>query len=178
MTTAQRVSRGFHRLGLFIAATFLLAGISIAAVLVLGATDNDQRSAIEQHATLVALNCAKEKLAEQDRTRRTYTSEELGVEKLPDGTYKLPEGWKKVTETEQWYYDHGYRNLKLLGCTDEDSWRLKSDIANATAPPSQPTFSYWQTLNLLGFMIVSIIAILIYGLVRAIGWVIGGFAGS
>ena len=46
MSTSQRVSHGFHRLGLFLAGAFFLPGILVAAYFVLEAQDAAYREAV------------------------------------------------------------------------------------------------------------------------------------
>ena len=170
--SSQRISRGFHRLGFFLALGVLVAGALVMAFLV---SDGINRQA-EQRNRLIAFNCAKEKLAERAQ-QPPLKPWELGWTKRPDGNWELPEGWRKAPDSEQWYYKNGYRNLQELGCSDKEDWQLKTEMVNAVPPTAHQAFD-WPSLLVTLAMFALIPALAVYGLLRAIGWVIGGFAVS
>ena len=67
--------------------------------------------------------------------------------------------------------------LKRLGCSDSDY-----DTARyAEVRDVSPTFNWFSTIApqiALGLGIPLAVSLAVYGIVRAIGWVIGGFAAS
>jgi hypothetical protein len=138
MSASLRVSRGFHRLGLFLAALPFVAGISFAVVLF-----QDHNSARHKHDRLI---CA-------------YNYVQNGMPDPPPS-----EASKMII------------SLKQIGCSDRD-WDTVS--YHEAANPSE--FTWWDWLNdeaPLCILITLAISLAVYGLVRAIGWVIGGFAAS
>ena len=69
-------------------------------------------------------------------------------------------------------------DLKSFGCSDASRLVLEENILNA---PSPTDFSYAaELLPGLGWALGAalFVGLLIYGIVRAIGWVIGGFTAS
>jgi hypothetical protein len=68
MSTAQRVSRGFHRLGLFLAAIPLLVGGGWSLTIALDAANSARRSHDEQ----VELVCAQTRLVTTPKTKGNY----------------------------------------------------------------------------------------------------------
>jgi hypothetical protein len=68
-------------------------------------------------------------------------------------------------------------NLKLAGCADDDSAVIT--FREARVDPSNPTWlNEFSWRFLVGLATTLAIAAAVYGIVRAIGWVIGGFAAS
>jgi hypothetical protein len=152
MSTSQRVSRGFHRLALFLAAIPLLIGI-VSSVLW---GFHDANLASDKHQQLV---CAQNRLGTREKP---WT--------IPwDALVKAYESGTPLENAEV--------SLKRLGCSEweYDSVRLgealdvspKFDWIGKFAPPSG-----------IGFAITLVVSLALYGAVRAIGWVIGGFAAS
>jgi len=135
MTTAQRVSRGFHRLGLFLAALPLLATIILMGI----ATS----TAVEDHRHYEQLACVRNN-ASQDQ--------------LNDPVATI--------------------NLHELGCSDDPQATIAtSELYLAPLPP----FDWYSALvwPLAGIVAGGLAgALMLYGLVRAIGWVVGGFVAS
>jgi hypothetical protein len=127
MAAPQRVSRGFHRLALFLAAIYLLIGIAVT--MMIGDKLNFER---------VAFPCAASKI-KQDAS-------EWGV--------------------QLYYYD-----LKDLGCSDTAYVVSPRMVLEASPPNMWVIISEWLVVSLA-------VALAVYGLVRALGWVIGGFAAT
>ena len=127
MAASQRVSRGFHRLALFLAAIYLLIGIAVT--MMIGDKLNFER---------VAFPCAASKI-KQDASER-------GV--------------------QLYYYD-----LKDLGCSDTTYVVSPGMVLEASPPNMWVIISEWLVISLA-------VALAVYGLVRALGWVIGGFAAT
>jgi hypothetical protein len=124
MAASQRVSRGFHRLGLFLAAIYLLIGIAVT--MMIGDKLNFER---------VAFPCAASKI-KQDASER-------GV--------------------QLYYYD-----LKDLGCSDTTYVVSPGMVLEASPQNMWVTISEWLVISLA-------VALAVYGIVRTMGWVIGGF---
>jgi hypothetical protein len=140
MTTSQRISRGFHKLALFLAAIVLLLGVAWSATTAINAANSARQSHDEQ----LELVCAKTAI-----TNHAFVAG-------PDGRI----------------------DLKTWGCSDEQEMVLYNDALNARAPDE---FSYATELLpplTLGLSITLALSLAVYLLVRAIGWVIGGFAAS
>jgi hypothetical protein len=151
MSAAQRLSRGFHRLGFFLAAIPLIVGIiAIAEV-----TQQGDR-AIRQHAKL---ECVHNHIAQARRV------DEQGHLFEP-----LPEGYELV-------WQDGYRiSLKQVGCSVSEY-----DTITYGEARNPPDFDWLNALGLpLALAVAATLAVslAVYGLVRAIGWVIGGFAAA
>ena len=140
MATSQRVSRGFHRLALFLAAVPLLIGVLGS---VLWAIRDANIIASNKHQKLM---CAYEWL---DRIVATNGSADVAV----------------------------VQELKAMGCS---SWLETVSVEDILAAKNNG-FSYAAAFALTmtyGLAITLAFALALYGLVRAIGWVIGGFAAS
>jgi hypothetical protein len=144
MSTAQRVSRGFHRLALFLAAIPLVIGSGFFVSIAFEQTNAAKRSHDEQ----LELVCAQA-LAKAPTTRLIKPFDQF------DASY----------------------DLKELGCSEQSRKVSWHDMIDA---PSAEAFSYSATLlSSLWWYGVGVslgVALAVYGLVRAIGWVIGGFA--
>jgi hypothetical protein len=135
--------------------------------------------------------CAHEYIAYQLPHQLKPPSDQWGVAVAPP----VPESQKPkvddvVAELDKLAHDNytdrswldaqpndAYMNLKLAGCADDESAIIT--FREARADPSYPTwlnaFS-WRFLVCLAITLA--ITLAVYGLVRAIGWVIGGFAAS
>ena len=189
MGTSQPVSRGFHRLGIFLATIVMLALSLVMLFLTLDTAESERRS----HAEQAALVCAKTQLAampknpnlsQENYFARFHKNEPNGVaQKKRYTTQELFGG-----NVKPWDRDWGSRkpsspeavtvpkhDLKNLGCSEESKTVSERDILDAIPPPE---FNYVSVLLpriagvLLGALVISLV---VYGLVRAIGWVIGGF---
>jgi hypothetical protein len=143
--TAQRVSRGFQRLALFLAAIPLLVGVIISVAKGLHEAD----SALTQHEKLL---CANRSVLRSDRD-------------LADNPF-----WTETSTPDE------RLQLKVIGCSD---W--EGDTVSFQEARNPPEFNWLSTLareTAPALAITLVIALAIYGVVRAIGWVIGGFAAS
>jgi hypothetical protein len=139
MSTAQRVSRGFHRLALFLAAIPLLLGGSLSIYVAF----NLANRAREQHQKLV---CAHEHIAGQKPGENVFNQFD---------TIKL----------------------KQIGCSNSDDTVTVGEARNP--PPNLNWFAAFGSGLLLSPLPQTLaVSLLVYGIVRAIGWVIGGFAAS
>jgi hypothetical protein len=144
MSTAQRVSRGFHRLAIFLATIPLVIG----TILSLG----------------VAVQQANEEEAYQQKV-------------VCAGQH--PERWPPTTAPKGSLTDEQVGiplSLQQVGCSDKGDETVS--YAEARNPPQ---FYWWASYasNATPYLIFAVVvSVLLYGLVRAIGWVIGGFAAS
>jgi len=142
MAASQRLSRGFHRLALFLAAIPLVAGVCFSVFLF-----NDHNSA-------------------QHKNQRLVCAHDYFSRGLPAG-YVLDDpgaARNKVIALQQ------------IGCSNRE-WDTVS-YGEAVNPPA---FTWLDALTdeagaCLGITLA--ISLAVYGLVRAIGWVIGGFAAT
>lgn len=141
MAASQRVSRGFHRLALFLAAIPLLVGGGLSLFI-----------AIDQ------ANKAKAMHEEQARLMCAQTALKSDV----------PQGYRAVD---------GRVDLQKLGCSDLPQTTSYFKVLNARPPKA---FSYARSFLLplsIGVLLTLPIALAVYGVVCAIGWV-GGFRGN
>ena len=141
MNTSQKISRGFQKLALFLAAIVLLLGVAWSAATAINAANSARQSHDEQ----LELVCAK--------TAITNNFGDHALVAEPDGRI----------------------DLKTWGCSDEQEMVLYNDVLNARAPDE---FSYATELLpplTLGLSITLALSLAVYGVVRAVGWVIGGF---
>jgi hypothetical protein len=146
MSTAQRISRGFHRLGLLLAAIPLLIGVGFCLI---GPPYIMANYALDRHQKLV---CAHEHVppipTPPPTPKGPFTDEQVG----------LP------------------LHLKSVGCSDSDAETVS--YAEARNPPS---FSWWTSYSSVAAPLLAIaaaVSLAVYIVVRAIGWIIGGFAAS
>jgi hypothetical protein len=160
VSTSQRVSRGFHRLGLLLAAIPLLAGAAFYFFLAFDTANDAQRLHDEQMAFI----CAQEAIYKKfysDMSRDEF--DRKAAELADPGKFNL---------TGPQF------DLKELGCSDQSKTASALEIFRDRAPGE---FSWraklWSQLS-FGLAISLGVALAVYGLVRAIGWVIGGFAVS
>jgi hypothetical protein len=127
MSTSQRVSRGFHRLALVLAAIPLLVGGYFSVVYAVGEASMPPAEVWSRPA--------------------------LKIEGF--GTVPMPPGFDRLTRDEQ----------------DE----LVDQMATSLRPQWRANFSEALGVSLASTLAVSLA---VYGVVRAIGWVVGGFAAS
>jgi hypothetical protein len=160
MGASRRVSRGFHRLGLFLAAIPLIVG-----ALVIAWMTQQSAKAIRQHQALV---CAHDYLV---RERLLISDDEMKQVKA----WEVP--WQMYEHPAvDWTFREGSYNkdwkvkLKQIGCSD---WEYETVSYGEARNPSD-----FNWLNELAIPLALSLAITlaVYGVVRAIGWVTGGFA--
>ena len=165
MGTAQRVSHGFHRLAVFVGAIPLFAGLVMSAVVLLDS------SAWREHRGLV---CANNYIV---RERLLLSDEEMKGMKpweVPWQMYIRPtagETFANFSYNKNWQIQ-----LSQIGCS-HNAYDTVS-YGDARNPP--PDFPWSKVLRLpLIFLAKTLgVSLALYGLVRAIGWVIGCFAAS
>jgi hypothetical protein len=132
MSTAQQISRGFHRLALFLAAIPLLLGGSLSVYI---AFDLANRL-WEQHQKLL---CAHEHVAGQKSGENVFD--------------------------------------QFIGCSNSDDTVTVGEARNP--PPNLNWFAEFGSGLLLSPLPQTlIVTLVVYVVVRAIGWAIGGFAAS
>jgi hypothetical protein len=151
MATSQRISRGFHRLGIVLAAIPFVVGSAVSAYVALNQA-NDSKAIHDQRAKLV---CAQAALK---------NAPTLLAQRLPD----IPDAPFHLVPVQ---------DLQALGCSNKPEEVPEDDILSAT-----PTdFSYAAVLLPplgIGLAITLAASLAVYYMIRAIGWVIGGFAAS
>lgn len=180
MSTSQRVSRGFHRLAFFLAAIPLLVGGAWVIIWALNIADSARRSHDEQ----AALVCAQKQLANAASSDQPDEKSHgaIKLDEVPGqpGRYILPPGWTKVPPSQALTFDDlvPSHDLKALGCSEMSRKVSERDILDAHAPADFSYASALLTPLATGLAITLAISLAVYGLVRAIGWVIGGFAAS
>ena len=82
------------------------------------------------------------------------------------------------SDVPQGYAADGRLDLQKLGCSDLPETTSYFKVLNARPPKA---FSYARSFLpplSIGVLLTLTIALAVYGIVRAIGWVIGGFAAS
>ena len=164
MATSQRLSRGFHRLALFLAAIPLIVGV-FAIANVLAQADRATR----QHQQLL---CAHDYLVQE---RLLLSDDEMKDVKPWQIPWKLYEpiavGMVVGEYTKDWKII-----LNQIGCSD-----LEYDTVTYGEARNPPDFNWFHELGLplaLAVAITLAVSLSVYGIIRAIGWVIGGFAAS
>ena len=141
--SSNRISRGFHRLAIFLVAIPLLVGSVWSVTIARDEADRAQR----YHAEALDLLCAKERLAAMPKSGQPNVFDQFD--------------------------EH---DLKDLGCTGTSR---KVSVREISAAAPSASFSYVSALlSPLAFVlgVALIVSLAVYALVRAIGWVIGGFA--
>jgi hypothetical protein len=161
MSTSQRVSRGFQRLAVFLAAIPLVIGVVLSIISARDAEGNRRRHYDELSCAHARAETARKKSAE----KQLLTDEEVLA--LP------PHSANPYDRFDERY------DLRQLGCSAQSRKVSWDAIAK---PPAE--FTYLQYLSAFlpnlfqGIAISFALAAVVYGLVRAIGWVIGGFTRS
>jgi hypothetical protein len=157
--TAQRVSRGFHRLAVFLATIPLLLG-AIASLYIASETANSARRSHDEQATMICAQNALYKKFYADLSREEF--ERRVAEKLP----RLEAGEDKVTDPD----------LKELGCSVFSRKVSLLEIFRAKAPGEFDWKAEFLLACAAGIAVTLVLVFTVYSIVRAIGWVIGGFA--
>ena len=141
MSTSQRVSRGFHRLGLVLAVIPLVLGAIFSAYF--------------------AYVDATARLARHKNSACVHAFMKSNGKRFWEVYFASPD--RRI-------------NLKQIGCSVTDYESISAD----EIPSSPPAFSWLNTVSslTLSLGITLAVSLVIYGVVRAIGWVIGGFAAS
>jgi hypothetical protein len=137
MSASQRVNRGFHRLGFFLAATSFLVGGTFAVLA--GLTSANKGSARHQELVCAHARIAKEK-------------------------------------SENFFDKVDRISLRKIGCS-----KRFGTISVQEARSNPPKFNWLATFaSATTQVMLSTLALslAVYGLTRAIGWVVGGFAVS
>jgi hypothetical protein len=161
MSTSQRVSRGFHRLGMFLAAIPLLIGIVATGVI------GNEQVLLRYYKA----RCAHEYLTRERLLLSDDEMKEVKPWQVPWQLYeKVPVGAMVGPYNKDWEI-----KLKQIGCADWD----------------YETVTYWEARNLYGALFSNVaqllvigvaatlaVSLAVYGIVRATGWVIGGFMAS
>jgi hypothetical protein len=152
MSASQNISRGFHRLGIFLALIPFIVGAGWS----LKVANEDASNLAALHDDEVSYACAKKVLMTDSAARREIESKYTDA---PPGF--LPED-ERV-------------DLQKLGCASSSEIATVGDLLNVPEPMD---FSYagvfYPTLA-PGLVVSLILSLLVYCLVRAIVWVIGGF---
>ena len=173
--SSQRVSRGFHRLAVFLAAIpFLLGGIWSLTT----ATEQASKD-LKQHEREVSLACARDRLKElgdEPNFHEQFLTSDFKSRSAIEagGEFKhpadLPSGY---------HLDKEEIDLSKLGCSQTAG--EYATVGGTFDVPDPTDFSYANALLpslALGLSLTIALSLAVYGLVRAIGWVIGGFAAS
>jgi hypothetical protein len=161
MAASLRLSRGFHRLGLFLAAIPLLVGGSLSVL-------NASHYANNKEQLLV---CAHQAFGK-------------GNDPIPKGFFPVPETEGPPAPVPQASDKSpvGLRDFNLqLSLKDVGCSSLDEDTVSYAAARDLPALNWIATFAsaLMPDMAITLTVTLgVYGLVRAIGWVIGGFASS
>jgi hypothetical protein len=143
MGASQRVSRGFHRLGLFLAAIPLVIGI----ILSVGVAVEQANVEEAYHQKVVCAGQHPERWAATTAPKGSLTDEQVGT-----------------------------LSFKQVGCSDNEDETVS--YAEARNPPQFYSWSSYAS-NATPYLIFAVaVSVMLYGLVRAIGWIIGGFATS
>jgi hypothetical protein len=164
MSTAQRVSRGFHRLALVLAIILLLIGIAISYFI---AKDFADGALLIHEKAVCAHRYVASKEAE-NATKRKCTGNEFpkctDMEEL-DSVIARPD----PDDRALWLMD--------IGCSDKATDIIS--FGEARTPPSSFNWTIpFVTWLAIGSVLTLAASFVAYAVVRAIGWVIGGFMAS
>ena len=148
MIAAQRVSRGFHRLGIFMAgALFISVSAWFVALAVSVANVGSEKN--------TKLLCAHEYLLHGE-LRRLVLLEAMGLD-----TQGVPDEGQRVS-------------LKVLDCSSSDYETVS--YADVRDPPNFNWLGVFGPPAAIGIGIALVLSLVIHSIIRAIGWVISGFA--
>ena len=188
MSTSHRVSRGFHRLAIFLATIVLIVGTGFAVLM----GSSEARRDLVSHQLKKGVFCAKHKIISDpwvptiERGDRDY-DDSACVQACsvpassPCAACVLSGPARQRTTAVRPDYPVGpddMVSLDVLGCPHPPSRGRVSVILRASDPGELSYASAFlpSFLTLFGVRIVAAFAI--YGGTRAIGWVVGGFAAS
>src|SRR5262249_11963190 len=116
MSTAQRVSRGFHWLAIFSAAIALLIGITVSIIIA-----RDHTNTLRQyHGELLCAHARAESARKKSAEQQGLTDEELYAVGPPAANFGSPS-------------DEIY-DLKQIGCSEESSKVSWNQIVEASWP--------------------------------------------
>jgi hypothetical protein len=173
---SQRVSRGFHRLALFLAAIPLVAGVAISFFFAKQFADTAWQA--YQKAS-----CAHEYI---DRRMEAYSPPACTFSRSGDSLDRLLadiEGRQKDPAWLKSAPDNARLDLKPINCSDLEGDTISLGEARADLRDKEKAREYLWAEEfirklLIGFALTLAASLAIYGVIRAIGWVIGGFAAS
>lgn len=155
MGPSHRINRGFHRLGIVLATLLLLA----AGVLSVVATFDEARRTRGTHLKQMELICAQPQI-------KVFLETPYKMPLPPGVKVDPPPSGYPVTDT--------LIDLQKLGCSTEQ--RKVSFGAVLAAKADNYALSLTPLALFMGIALVCSLAL--YGLVRAVGWVISGFVAS
>jgi hypothetical protein len=152
MSVSQRVGRGFHRLALLLAGLVLVAGVVASSFIGVQGVNRARENPeyIEQAEMACAQEAVRKKIAPQLRISKREAD-------LPRQVLEL-----KVS-------------LNQLGCSDERKIVTVAEVLDAHAPDALTYVTAFLGVFSLGLGITVSSSMAVYGLVRAIGWIVGGF---
>lgn len=182
MAAPERISRGFHRLAIFVATFIFLIGgaISIYPIVdgLLAQTHWNDRYA----ENLAELSCARDAIYKKyyaDMPRDLFESK---VREKFDRPRDLFESGSKEdavlppsVSPGPWDKFRTQFDLKDLGCSTSTETKSAREIF-AKPPRIWLVWSPVLDKSTVRLLITLALSLALYGLVRAIGWVIGGFA--
>ena len=164
MSVSQRLSRGFHRLGLFVALIPLLVG----AAATFFAGSDAVKSGRQSHQAQVELHCARSYYAEQYSKPNPLIEEMNRLVGIKPGSLEAMFG-----NTGKPIY------LGDIGCAEERGKTASPEaVFYATEPAPFSRANALLPVLLTGLLISFAVASSVYGVIRAIGWVVGSFAAS
>ena len=141
--SSQKISRGSHRLGVFLAAIPLLIGTCVSIVNAVSEADYK----LKQYQVLLCANRHVQK-----------TDKELADNPI----------WTAMRASAR-------LQLKVIGCSDWEGATVS--FGEARNPPDFDWLSARVEQAAFGFAITLVATFSVYGLARAIGWVVGGLRG-
>ncbi len=172
MGTSQRVGRGFHRLAVFMAAIPFLVGAVWSVSIAFEQADRAELA----HAERVALFCAKLWFRRPKETSQPSPFDDLIRD--PQAKGLQPRSPEETDAFMARIVGHRYVDLRDLGCSEGPNSVALKDVFLATEPPQFPRASALLPPLAIGLAVTLAMSLAVYGLVRAIGWVIGGFAAT
>ena len=176
MAASQRVSRGFHRLALFLAAIPFLVGLAASLYFAI----NSAREASKAQQQAICANNYIRRLNPNPIHEENCSEEDAAAAGVKLENFFT---WCATQPPKPYWLLHGpddaTLDLKSIGCSDSEYDTIGLGEARAVAAPF---LSPWLDpfLSKFGviFGITLAVSLAVYGVVRAIGWVIGGFAAT